>query len=184
MNNLYIKELISVLSKTDFTKIEQLAEKIKKFINTDKTIFICGNGGNSVTASHIACDLSKTILGKDPKNNNKRLRVISLSDSVSLMSAWANDEGYEYIFSEQLKTLGKKNDLLIVLTGSGNSKNILQAIKEAKKMNIETFGILGNNGGKVKKNLDDYFSITSTDPKISENISEIINHLITDYLSK
>lgn len=180
----YLSGLVKVINEIDVKKINLLKAKIKNLIRTNKTLFICGNGGSAATASHMACDLGKTILGKNPRTNKKRLKVISLNDNIPLMTAWSNDEGYEYVFSEQIKSLGKKGDILIIITGSGNSKNILEVIKEAKKRKIFTFGLLGFEGGKALKALDDYILVKSDDYGFVEDTHGIINHLITDYFKK
>lgn len=177
----YLENLTIVLNKLDLRKLDLLKKKIDRIINSNQTLFICGNGGSAATSSHMACDLGKTILGKKPRGNNKRLRVISLNDNIPLITAWGNDEGYEYIFAEQLKNIGRKRDLLIVITGSGNSKNILKVVSQAKKMEIETFGLLGFNGGRVKDILNNYLLVESNDYGVVEDAHGIINHLITDY---
>lgn len=180
----YIERLTTVLENLDTKKLDLLKKKVQQLIGTNKTLFICGNGGSASTSSHMACDFSKTILGKNPRTNSKRLRVISLNDCIPTMTAWGNDEGYEHIFSEQLKSLGKKGDLLIVITGSGNSANILEVVKVAKKLGIESFGLLGFGGGKVKTLLTDALVVDSSDYGLVEDTHHIINHLITDYFKK
>ncbi|MBM3256655.1 MAG: SIS domain-containing protein [Candidatus Moranbacteria bacterium] len=178
----YLDDLNKVLSTLDKGKLIKFIEKIQALIGEDKTLFICGNGGSAATSSHMACDLGKTILGKNPRENSKRLKTICLNDCVPMMTAWGNDEGYEHIFSEQLRNLGQAGDMLLIITGSGNSPNILEAIKIAKEMEIETFGLLGFQGGKAKGLLDDYLLVKSENYGIVEDIHGIINHLITDYL--
>jgi len=177
----YFERLDQAKEKLDCKKIVKLILKIKKMIGTKGTIFIAGNGGSAALSSHMACDLGKTILGNKPRLNNNRLRVISLVDNVSLITAWANDEGYKYIFSEQLKSLAKKGDFLIVISASGNSENIVELVEIAKKMDLETFGVLGFNGGKVRKIVDDYILAESNDYGVIEDLHTIIVHLITDW---
>lgn len=180
----YLHDLILKLQKLDIAKIDHLKTIITALIDSEKTLFICGNGGSAATASHMVCDLGKTILGKNPRLNNKRLRIICLNDSIPLMTAWSNDENYHCIFSEQLKTLGRNGDHLIVITGSGNSTNIIEIVKEAKQMKIKTFGLLGFDGGKVKRLLDDYLLVKSSNYGLVEDIHTIINHLVTDYFKR
>lgn len=183
-SRLYLKKLTTTLEGLDLKKIDLLVGKIKKLIGTNKILFICGNGGSAATSSHMACDLGKTILGKKPRENSKRLKIISLNDTIPTLTAWANDEGYEYVFSQQLKTLGGKHDILLIITGSGNSRNIIEVVKQAKQKNIETFGLLGFDGGEVKSLLDNFLVVKSDDYGIIEDTHHIINHLITDYLKK
>ena len=180
----YFNELKKAMDLIDLEKLRRLIVKIQEIIGSNRTLFIAGNGGSAATSSHMACDLAKTILGKNPRKSNKRLRVISLNDSIPLMTAWCNDEGYQYLFSEQLRNLGTAGDLVIVLTGSGNSPNILEMAQTAKEMGIETFGLLGFNGGKAKEILDDFLVVESDNYGIIEDIHGIINHLITDFLKR
>lgn len=180
----YLGKLNTVLSTLDKDKLVSLIEKIQAVIGTDKTLFVCGNGGSAATSSHMSCDLGKTILGKNPRQNCKRLKTICLNDCVPIMTAWGNDEGYEHIFSEQLRNLGQEGDILLIITGSGNSANILEVIKTAREMGIETYGLLGFHGGKAKEILDDYLLVESGNYGIVEDIHGIINHLVTDYLKR
>jgi len=180
----YIDRLKVALDMVDQSKVIHLIEKIQSMIGTERTVFIAGNGGSASTGSHMACDLGKTILGKNPREKKERLRTICLNDNIPLMTAWGNDEGYEYIFSEQLRNLGKKDDLLIIITGSGNSANIMEIAKIAQQMGIKTYGILGFNGGKVKALLDDFLLVESNDYGIVEDMHMILVHLITDWLKK
>ena len=180
----YFNELKKAMDLIDLEKLRRLIVKIQEIIGSNRTLFIAGNGGSAATSSHMACDFAKTILGKNPRKSNKRLRVISLNDSVPLMTAWCNDEGYQYLFSEQLRNLGTPGDLVMVLTGSGNSPNILELAQTAKEMGIETFGLLGFNGGKAKEILDDFLVVESDNYGIIEDIHGIINHLITDFLKR
>lgn len=129
----------------------------------------------------MACDLGKTILIDNTKERRYNFRVNSLTDNVPLMTALANDYGYKYIFSEQLKNLGRKGDMLIVLTASGNSANIIQAVSTAKALGISSFGLVGFGGGKVKDLLDDILLIESDDYGLVEDAHMVINHLITDW---
>jgi D-sedoheptulose 7-phosphate isomerase len=178
----YLDELNKVLSTIDKNKLVKLIGNIQSMVGTKKTLFVCGNGGSAATCSHMACDLGKTILGKNPRESRSRLRVISLNDCIPMMTAWGNDEGYEHIFSEQLRNLASEGDMLLIITGSGNSPNILEAIKTAKDMGLETFGLLGFQGGKAKDMLDDYFLVESENYGILEDIHGIVNHLVTDCL--
>lgn len=180
-SELYFNRLKAALDSIDRNGIARLIEIIERGIGSEKTFFVVGNGGSASTSSHMVCDLGKTILGKDPKSNEKRLRIISLNENVALMTAWGNDDSYDVIFSEQLKNLGREGDILIIITGSGNSKNIIQAVEEAKKRGMETFGLLGFNGGKAKEMLDNYILVSSFDYGVVEDAHMIVNHLVTDW---
>lgn len=177
----YLGRLERVLAAIDRGKVAVLIKKIASFNKKSKNIFIVGNGGSAATASHMACDLGKTILIDNTKERRYNFRVNSLTDNVPLMTALANDYGYKYIFSEQLKNLGRKGDMLIVLTASGNSANIIQAVSTAKALGISSFGLVGFGGGKVKDLLDDILLIESDDYGLVEDAHMVINHLITDW---
>ena len=107
-----------------------------------------------------------------------------MNSNSSVLTCLGNDTDFKYIFSKQLESKAKKNDLLIILSGSGNSQNIVESIKVAKKNNIDTFGIIGYDGGKVKKIIDNYIHIPSFNMQICEDIQMNIFHVITDQLSK
>lgn len=180
----YLTRIKAALDALDTEKIAALIARLETMIGTDQTLYIAGNGGSASTSSHMMCDLSKTILGKKPRENSKRLRVLSINDHIPLMTAWGNDEGYEYIFSEQLRNIGRKGDVLLIITGSGNSKNILEVISVAKSLGMHTVGFLGFDGGKAKAMLDEHIIVDSFDYGIVEDVHHIFNHLITDWLKK
>ncbi len=169
-NNIYIDKLIKVLNQNKSNYINKLYTELYKSWKNKKNIYICGNGGSAGNANHIANDL----IFAAGKRNKKGLKVESLSANSSVITCLANDLGYENIFSEQLKVKGSKNDLLIVLSGSGNSKNILKAILMAKKIKMKTFGIFGFNGGRCKKLVDNHIHYNINDMQISEDIQMIV----------
>jgi len=111
---------------------------------------VVGNGGSASTASHMACDLSKNTLA----GNRPRFRVMSLTDNVALMSALANDVGYEHVFKEQLVNLIRTGDVLIVLSGSGNSPNVLEAMRYARERSATVIAFLGFDGGEAAELAD------------------------------
>ena len=113
-----------------------------------------GNGGSASTASHFACDLGKSTIRQFFEPKVRRFRVISLNDNVPTMTAYSNDLSYDEIFAQQLYNLINDGDVVIAITGSGNSKNVINAIKLAKKYNATTIGMLGFKGGKLKDMLD------------------------------
>ncbi len=177
----YAGRLHQALTGLDFQEITKIITKLEAMRGTDRTLFIAGNGGSSATASHAACDFSKTILGKDTKNQTRWLRTVCFNDNIPLMTAWANDLGYEHIFSEQIRNLGKKGDLFLALTCSGNSPNIIKAVAAAKERGMESYGFLGFDGGKVKDLLDGYLLVPSYDYGVVEDVHIILCHMITDW---
>ena len=171
----YKKNLTKIIDSIDFSEINSLSEKILKIWSEKKKLFICGNGGSAGNAIHIANDMIYGI----GNGNTPGLDVEALSANSSVITCLANDTGYENIFSKQIEAKGKKGDLLICLSGSGNSKNIIQAIKKAKILEIDTFGILGYTGGEAKKLLDNSIHTKIDDMQISEDMQLIIMHMCT-----
>lgn len=125
--------------------ISDIASALDKARARGASIFIMGNGGSASTASHMACDLNKTAI----RSGKKRFRAVSLSDNIPVMLAWANDDSYGSIFEEQLKNHMSGGDIVIGISGSGNSENVLRAIKYANSKGNLTIGITGMGGGKL-----------------------------------
>jgi D-sedoheptulose 7-phosphate isomerase len=177
----YIARLQEVLASLDHAKINLLAEKLRAMQSTDRKLFLAGNGGSAATASHAACDLGKTI---HTAGSNGPIKALCLNDNMPLITAWGNDAGYEHVFSEQLRNLATKGDLFIAITASGNSPNILQALTVAKEIGVESFSLLGFEGGKAKELSDDYFLLPVKDYGIVEDVHMMLVHAITDALKK
>jgi|LakMenEpi03Aug12_release.lakeMendotaPanAssembly.Ray.scaffolds.fasta_scaffold288277_2 D-sedoheptulose 7-phosphate isomerase len=149
-----------------------------KAYRKNKQIFICGNGGSAANAIHFASDLSTL----NYKKKKKSFKATSLNANLSELTCLANDIEYKFIFSEQLKVKAEAGDILIVLSGSGNSKNIIEALKQAKKNNIITIGILGYNGGLAKKKCDVVVNLNINDMEVSEDFQLIIHHMAKKFL--
>jgi D-sedoheptulose 7-phosphate isomerase len=144
-------------------------------------VLVAGNGGSASTASHLACDLGKTVLGANPTARASRFRVVSLADNVAVLTAWANDEGYETVFAEQVKMLGRPGDVLIVISASGNSPNIIAAVHAAHERGLETIGLLGYDGGAAKHLVDDAIVIACHDYGHVESAHLVLGHLLTEW---
>lgn len=179
----HLEGLRRSLAGIDLSAVERLLNILEEAYTQGKTVFLVGNGGSAATASHMASDLAKTVLGKRHDRITKRFRAVALNDNVPLMTAWANDERYETIFGEQLKNLARRGDILIVLTGSGNSENILYAVKTGRALGLTTVGLLGFDGGRTKPLLDHYVLVKSRQYAYVEDIHLVLNHLMTDYFS-
>jgi D-sedoheptulose 7-phosphate isomerase len=180
----YIKELQHCLEKLDKYAIYQAVEILFEAYENGKKIFILGNGGSAGIASHMACDLGKGTLNRE-YDDEKRFKVISLTDNVPVITAFANDLSYEDIFIQQLKNLVEENDVVVALSGSGNSPNILKALKYAKKCKAKTIGFLGFiDGGKAKKLVDCAIIAKSRYYGPCEDIQLILDHVIISWLSK
>jgi D-sedoheptulose 7-phosphate isomerase len=174
----YSKELINLISSIPYSDLKKISTILEIAWHNNKKIFLIGNGGSASTASHIACDLSKSTI----KSNTPRLKVIALTDSISLITAWANDTSYENIFCEQLQNILEKNDIVIAFSGSGNSPNILKAIRIANEMGGITIGLSGYKGGKLKNIANYNIVINSNNMQQIEDLHLMVGHLIFSFI--
>ena len=174
----YSKKLQEVLQDSDWSPIEELANDMQKCWNEGRHVFLCGNGGSAGNAIHLANDFIYGIA----KTTGGGLRAISLSDNSAVITCLANDVGYDYIFSEQLAVQAEEKDLLIVLSGSGNSSNIIHVVEQAKKMQVKSFAILGYNGGKCKGIVDVPIHFSVDDMQIAEDLQIIVGHMLMQWL--
>ncbi len=177
----YLKEVARLLKKIDLRTIERIADILIDAYREERTIFTIGNGGSAATASHFASDLAK---GTIVKNMRKRFRAVALSDNVPQITAWANDKGYAYVFVEQLKNLLRRKDVLIAISGSGNSRNIVRAAEYAKRKGAVTIGITGFEGGQLGEIVDHAVIVPSSNMRQIEDCHLAVEHLITTYLSE
>jgi len=175
----YIQQLKEVLDKIPIDNLEQVIGAMLDTYNNDKTIYIMGNGGSAANASHIVNDISK---GTDYPGG-KRVKIISLCDNIPLMLAYANDCGYETIFVEQLKNLLRDGDLVIAISGSGNSPNILNAVEYANSIKAVTIGLGGYDGGKLAKIARIPLIVPSFSMQRVEDVHLIIGHILMCYFN-
>lgn len=174
----------AVIDAMDANEIERAMQMVNDAFVQGRRVFVAGNGGSAATASHMACDFAKTTMGKEKVLPAKRVRAIALTDNAPLITAWGNDVSYDVVFAEQLRNLADTGDLLIVITASGNSPNIIEAVKAAKELGMTTVGLLGFEGGKVKPMLNHAVVVRSSHFGYIEDAHSVINHLITDYLKQ
>lgn len=144
----YLDRVCQEIQRLDPSQIVNVAELIERAYQADRFVFVIGNGGSAANASHLCEDLNKCTL-RDFESQ-KRLKVLSLTDNTAGIMAWANDEGYDRVFIEQLKTYGSEGDLVLAISGSGNSPNILRAVEWANANGLTTVGITGYSGGTLK----------------------------------
>ncbi len=172
----YKKNLIQLIENIDNNKIKQIINLIDK---TKGCIYIIGNGGSAATASHMVNDLGAGLTRRDIKN----LHIESLSDNTAVCTAIANDTGYENIFYYQLKNKITTNDLLIAISCSGNSQNIIKAANYAKDLKIPIVGITGFDGGTLKQisNINFHTQTTPEQYGLVEDLHMILNHIIYSY---
>ena len=179
--NDYMKMLGKIVNKKHLLELSKISSLIEKKISQKKQIFVCGNGGSAAIANHFLCDFNKGL--KIDSNNKIQPKFISLSNSIELISAISNDISFNDIFSFQLENYGNKNDLLILLSCSGNSKNILNTIKITKKKKIDVVSILGFAKKKVlKENSKYYINLDMKNYGLTEDIFQIFMHMISQYL--
>ncbi|HTZ61728.1 MAG TPA: SIS domain-containing protein [Thermoplasmata archaeon] len=143
-----------------------------------RTVFLFGNGGSASTASHFVTDLSK-VASRGP---GRRIKCIGLSDNIPSMTAWANDADYSRIFAEPLRVLGERGDVAIAISGSGNSPNVLEAVRAARELGITTVGLTGIGGGKLKGLVDVAVVVPSNSMQHTEDVHVTLLHLLTAYL--
>ncbi len=163
-------------NKSNLSKVELFAEKIHKTIKKGGKVISCGNGGSMCDAMHFAEELT----GRFKKKRNP-LPALSISDA-SHITCVGNDYGFEYIFSRYIEGLGQKGDILLGLSTSGNSENIIQAVQVAKKKKMETFCLLGRDGGKLKNLSDNCIIIPSTESARIQEMHIKIIHIVIEIL--
>lgn len=181
----YFGELKRIINELDLEKIRKITEVIYQAYRNDKQIFIMGNGGSASTASHFACDLGKGTLKNVYDDNEKRFKVISLTDNVTTLMAFGNDLSFEDVFYQQLRNLISEGDVVIGISASGNSVNVIKAIQYAKKCKATTIGFLGfRTGGKLHDLVDYEITVQDEHYGRSEDIHLISVHLITNYFTE
>lgn len=174
----YFNQVSETLTKINISELEAVVQSITDCYNRGGMIYIFGNGGSSATASHVAGDYLKGItFGME-----KRLRIICLSDNIPGLMAIANDISYDDIFVEQLKNFIKSGDLVIGISGSGNSENVLKALNLAKEKKVETIAFVGFSGGKAKVIADVCVHIPVNDMEMTEDLHLLCFHAIKQNL--
>ncbi len=175
----YIKTEKQVLDALSDVEISQVMNVLEHARLERKRIFICGNGGSASTASHFECDFNKGI----SYDQEIKYDIECLSDNVPMMMAIANDIGYDDIFVVPLKNKLKAGDLVIGISGSGNSENVIRAFQYAKEAGAETIAFTGYNGGKLKEIADYNIHVAVENMQITEDVHLILNHMMMYILS-
>ena len=174
----YSSRLQEVLVSSDWTNVCLLAQDLLRCWQKKHQVFFCGNGGSAGNSIHLANDFLYGIA----KKTGGGMRVQALSANSAVMSCLANDVGYDSIYSEQLAVLARTGDLLIALSGSGNSPNIVRVIEQAKMMGVKTYAILGFSGGKCKELVDVPIHFPVNDMQIAEDMQLIVGHMMMQWL--
>ncbi|MBS0264821.1 MAG: SIS domain-containing protein [Planctomycetes bacterium] len=149
----YLERCSEVFQTLDLSQLEGLASDMYAAWKNQKFVFVCGNGGSGSNASHFCADAGKNTLKREDFTNDqaRRLKILSLTDNTPNILAWGNDEGFDRVFVEQLKNYGSSGDMLVAISGSGNSPNVLKAVEWANAHGITTWGVTGYDGGKLLK---------------------------------
>lgn len=171
----YVDDIKKAIDSLDKEIIYSAIEKVFEAYKNNRQIFIMGNGGSASTSSHFACDLGKgTIIEGKP-----RFRVISLNDNMALITAFSNDYGYEHVFVEQLKNLVNKRDVVIAISASGNSPNIVKGINYAKEKGAYIIGLSGFSGGELKQISDLCIHVENNNYGQVEDVHMFLCHMIS-----
>ncbi len=174
----YLKLLFNSINKTNKKNLDEAAKAILRTIKNKKKIFICGNGGSAAISNHYICDYLKFFREK----TKIKSQVYSLSNNIETITAISNDISYDKIFSYQAESLCRRGDLIIIISSSGNSKNIINLVRYANKNKLVTIGFSGFNGGYLKNNSSISVHINVKNYGISEDSHHILMHLILQYL--
>ncbi len=179
----YIEDLRWTLGEFDAGVLQRIITALERARSDGRQVLLIGNGGSAATASHMACDMGKgTADLKDPAF--ARLRVVSLADNNALMTAIGNDISFDDVFVEQLKIVMRDGDVVIAISASGNSPNLVKGVEYAKSRGAETIGLLGFGGGRLARMVDHPLVVSSRNYGISEDIHLVVMHIFTQYLRR
>ena len=176
----YAESLQEVLAAADWTNVLELSNVLFLAREKRKKVFICGNGGSAANADHVANDFIYAMA----KSTGAGINAVSLCANSAVLSCLANDVGYEEVFSEQLAVSAKPGDVLIVLSGSGNSSNVVRALEMAKQLSVTTASVVGFDGGKCKKLADLPIHFAVNDMQISEDLQLVVGHMIMKWMQR
>jgi D-sedoheptulose 7-phosphate isomerase len=168
----YWDEVASVAAAIDLESLEHAALMLLACQARGRVVFVVGNGGSAATASHFACDLSKGTRRDGPPT----FHVVSLTDNVPLLTAWANDSGYDRVFSEQIHALACPGDILVVISASGNSPNVLAVIETARSCGMSVIGLTGRSGGHLANLVDVLMHVPSDRIEVVEDAHLVAAH--------
>jgi len=163
----------------DFQSLINMGEKIVESIKNNNKMMLCGNGGSAADAQHLAAEM---LVRLRPKNNREGIAAITLAQDTSTITACGNDFGYDKLYERMITSLGKEGDCLICITTSGNSKNLILAMKAARKMGIKVFGFLGCKGGEALKHCDEAFIVPSEDTGRIQEAHITAGHALMEFI--
>ncbi|MGD0771359.1 MAG: SIS domain-containing protein [Candidatus Solibacter sp.] len=175
--SLYKTDLLQAIDTIDLEKVGQAIDILIQARQEGRRVFVCGNGGSASTASHFACDMVKGASFQ----RDKRFRIMALTDSLPTITAYANDVGYDRVFVEQLKNFAEPGDVVLAISGSGNSPNVLRAVEYANSIGCRTIALSGRDGGKLGPMAQ--LNIQASHPHMGriEDVHTIVTHMICYY---
>jgi D-sedoheptulose 7-phosphate isomerase len=174
----YSQQIAETLDRLVWANVQRVVDALQQVWLAGGQVFVMGNGGSAATASHIACDFGKnTIVPSLP-----RLRVMSLNDNMALFSAHANDDGYENVFAEQLANWAHGGDVVLAISASGNSPNVLHGVEFARARSLTTIGWSGYYGGKLSQLVDIAVVVPNHDIQQIEDVHLMLGHMVTTRL--
>lgn len=176
----YLDNEITVLQEIDVDAVNKVLNLLEESVKRDATIYIFGNGGSAATASHFQNDFNKGV----SEHTDKKFRFLCLNDNVATVMAIANDIGYEEVFRFQLQGRIKEGDILIAISGSGNSPNVINAVEYGKKHGCKVVGLTGYSGGRLKEISDISLHVPINSMQITEDVHMIFNHLMMSVFYK
>src|SRR5450759_158622 len=174
---LYKADVLEAIDTIDLEKVNEAIEILVQARAENRRIFVCGNGGSASTASHFVCDMVKGASFQ----RSTRFRIMALTDSLPTITAYSNDVGYECVFVEQLKNFAEPGDVVVAISGSGNSPNVLQAVEYANSIGCRTIALSGRNGGKLGPMPQ--LNLQASHPHMGriEDVHTIVMHMICYY---
>lgn len=171
----YQNELSTVLERVDLRKVDQCIECLREAQQCGRRIFVFGNGGSSATASHFVCDMVKGA----SYGHASRFRITALTESMATITAYSNDVGYDCVFAEQLKNFAQEGDVVVAISGSGNSPNVINAVAYANSLGCTTIGLTGKDGGRLAPLVDLNIHVPDQHMGRIEDVHMIICHMIS-----
>jgi D-sedoheptulose 7-phosphate isomerase len=170
----YMSDVSRLVAELPVEWISGTVDRLLQAYEEGKQLLLLGNGGSAATASHLVNDFQKCIY----LTGGRPFRALAVTDSVPLITAWANDTSYENVFAEQVRTWAQPGDVVIAITGSGNSPNVLRAVQVARECGAFTIGLTGYEGGKLKELVDDCLVVPCENMQRIEDVHMVVGHLL------
>jgi D-sedoheptulose 7-phosphate isomerase len=173
----YKADLLKAIETLDFGKIESVIQVLRTARDDGRSIFVCGNGGSASTAAHFACDMVKGA----SYQKASRFRILALTDSLPTLTAYSNDVGYECVFVEQLKNFARPEDIVIAISGSGNSPNVVRALEYGNAIGCMTVALTGRDGGKLGPLAKLHINVANPHMGRIEDVHMVVMHMVSYY---